>query len=356
MYINGNIDLHAGQITNFAFEQLASPPVDTFPGRIYQDTTTDQLFMRDALDTGWIDVTSTIPYTAGDGIDLGSNIISVVLDTNPGLQFNTGTLKVKAAGLLAVDSSGVYLTANSITNAYISASAAISASKIEDKFLRNDGDDTTTGSLTIDQTLTSGGGLLTADNVLRTVVINGVGMESIGSIVAKGGIFCDVIDTPAAPTITNQGTPGVITWSYKITALSVVGETLPSPVGTTLTGNATLDGTNYNTITWVLTEGALAYNIYRTAANGTPGTIGLIGTIASLSPLSFDDTGLAVTTAIPIVDTSAGLTDSSTGVPTVMTVTGGIITAMTKTTPAVNGTYLNPTSITIVNGIITAIS
>lgn len=102
--------------------------------------------------------------------------------------------------------------------------------------------------------------------------------------------------TPAAPVITNAGTPGAATWSYKITAVNAAGETFESPTGSTTTGNTTLDVTNYNVITWAAVPGAASYNVYRTVSGGTPSSLGLIGNVVGLS---LNDTGLAASTAFP---------------------------------------------------------
>lgn len=53
---------------------------------------------------------------------------------------------------------------------------------------------------------------------------------------------------------------------------------------------------------------------------------------------------------------TAGLTDSAAGTLVDAHVSGGLVTAVTRVTPAANGTYANPTSITISGGVITAIS
>jgi hypothetical protein len=55
----------------------------------------------------------------------------------------------------------------------------------------------------------------------------------------------------AAPTITNEGAAGATDYGYRIEAVTEEGEVPLSPEGTTSTGNATLDGTNYNHVEWV---------------------------------------------------------------------------------------------------------
>jgi hypothetical protein len=95
-----------------------------------------------------------------------------------------------------------------------------------------------------------------------------------------------------APTVTPQGAGGAETWGYKVVAVDANGkETAASTEGTTAGGNATLDGTNFNRITWTDVTGGVSYKIYRTTSGGTPATLGLIGTVAS-GVQTFDDTGL----------------------------------------------------------------
>lgn len=99
-----------------------------------------------------------------------------------------------------------------------------------------------------------------------------------------------------APVITPQGTAGTTAYGYKVEAITVNGEIPLSPEGQTATGNATLSPTNHNRIEWATFNGATGYNIYRTAAAGTPATTGLIGTTTALF---LADTGLTVTGPIP---------------------------------------------------------
>src|SRR6266545_1808636 len=63
------------------------------------------------------------------------------------------------------------------------------------------------------------------------------------------------------PTVTVVGAAGTTAYSYKITALSGAGETTVGTAGTTATGNATLDGTNYNRVSWTAVTGATGYRV-----------------------------------------------------------------------------------------------
>lgn len=99
------------------------------------------------------------------------------------------------------------------------------------------------------------------------------GFYNIGYRHADGQVFPALVvssgslGVPAAPTVTNVGAAGAAAYSYRVTALSGSGETTPGTAGTTATGNATLDGTNYNRVTWAAVTGATGYKVYgRTAA------------------------------------------------------------------------------------------
>jgi len=128
----------------------------------------------------------------------------------------------------------------------------------------------------------------------------------------KGGVSYSPMDTPSAPAITPQGTPGSTTWGYKITAFSQSGETMASTEGQTTTGASTLNGTNYNRITWEAVEGARQYGIYRTTAGGAPSSTGkLANVLAGIGALQFNDKGQAASGSEPSEDRSSAVTIGS---------------------------------------------
>jgi hypothetical protein len=118
-----------------------------------------------------------------------------------------------------------------------------------------------------------------------------------------GSIAMQSLATPATPVITNGGTPGVVTYGYKVTALLADGttSTAASVEGTTTTGNATLSATNYNIITITAVAGATSYNIYRTTGGATQGLIG------NSTGVVFNDTGLTASGAAPTVNGTGSL-------------------------------------------------
>lgn len=103
--------------------------------------------------------------------------------------------------------------------------------------------------------------------------------------------------TPHAPTVTPQGAPGATAYGYGVVGIDAAGlRTLISPTGSTATGAATLNGSNFNRVTWAARAGCVSYEIERVSSGGAPATTGVIGTTALLT---FDDTGLAVLSATP---------------------------------------------------------
>jgi len=126
------------------------------------------------------------------------------------------------------------------------------------------------------------------------------------SLTLQGALSTAQLPTPATPVITKTGAAGAATWGYKVTAFDGLGETLPSTQGTIGTGVTPLTGVNFTTISWVPIPGAVSYKIYRTFSGGTPATTGLIGTVVGGTAASFNDTGIAATTAPPVANTTGG--------------------------------------------------
>jgi len=104
------------------------------------------------------------------------------------------------------------------------------------------------------------------------------------------------IGSPSVFSVTPVGTTGVATWTYKVVGIDAAGNhTAVSGATSTTTGNATLNGTNYNAILLVGGAGAVQYQIYRTASGGTPSTTGLIATVISVggNNYTYNDQGAA---------------------------------------------------------------
>jgi hypothetical protein len=113
------------------------------------------------------------------------------------------------------------------------------------------------------------------------IVTNVDGTLPLGSIGTVGYVHLindgpSLIDTPGTPTIVNIGTPGATTYTYKIVGKQTsptTGSTVASGAGSTATGNATLDVTNYNRVLWLPVDNAASYDVYRTVGGPTQGKI-----------------------------------------------------------------------------------
>lgn len=99
---------------------------------------------------------------------------------------------------------------------------------------------------------------------------------------------------PMSPSVANVGTAGVTNAQYVVTTLNAMGESTPSGIGVTTTGNANLTGSDYNVVEWTAVTGATGYNIYKLVA----GTFVFLGTTASTD---YHDTGGSTTTQTPPV-------------------------------------------------------
>lgn len=78
---------------------------------------------------------------------------------------------------------------------------------------------------------------------------------------------------PATVTITQVGTGGATTYSYLVAARHADGTVSTGTIGTTATGNATLDLTNRNSIAFATVAGAVNYDVYRIVGGATQGLI-----------------------------------------------------------------------------------
>jgi len=124
-----------------------------------------------------------------------------------------------------------------------------------------------------------------------------------GSPTITGGLATVQLATPSAPVITQGGTPASTHYTYAVVAKDANGGgSIASSTTQTTTGAATLNGTNYNIITWSAITGAASYDVYRTASSGTPSTTGLL---ANTAALTYNDQGAAGNSnATPTINSS----------------------------------------------------
>lgn len=147
-----------------------------------------------------------------------------------------------------------------------------------------------------------------------------------GITVNHAGAAC-TLATPGAPTVTPTGTAGTTEYQYQIVALDDNGGcTAASAAGVTTTGNATLDATNYNALSWTAVSGATAYAVYGRVS----GTMQLL---AIVSGTTWNDKGTAAITppsTLPSSPPASALADTL--VTTI--VSGGGTTTLTLATTA----------------------
>lgn len=105
-------------------------------------------------------------------------------------------------------------------------------------------------------------------------------------------ILSENISAPTTPTVVVGASGGTLiaaTYAYKVTAISAIGETLPSTASSTVVASGT---TNQLTVSWAAVPGARGYKVY---GRITGGSFGLLATVGS-NTLSFVDTGTVTPT------------------------------------------------------------
>jgi hypothetical protein len=105
-----------------------------------------------------------------------------------------------------------------------------------------------------------------------------------------------------------QGAAGSTGYTYGIVGVDARGKESLIDTDAEASGNAVLDETNFNRLTWTDIAGYDSYKIYRTISAGTPATVGLIGTVLA-GVQTFDDTGLAGDASIGSAANTTGDSD-----------------------------------------------
>ena len=187
------------------------------------------------------------------------------------------------------------------------------------------------GSVTIAPGISSGAG---ANGKVRLQSAGGTDrlvIDDIGFVRSNNVLTLNLqrLPAPGSAAVTPQGTPGSTAYEYVVRAVvdyngGISG--LPA-TATTSTGNATLDGTNFNRISWDAVAGfdVIAYEVFRTVGGSAQGRIASV----SAPALSYDDQdgstafdSLNAPTTGQIVDNSynVGIGGESLGL---MAITGG---------------------------------
>ena len=119
------------------------------------------------------------------------------------------------------------------------------------------------------------------------------------------------LSQPTAPTLQSANTGGALvsaTYSYKISAISEVGETLASTATTITIGGSISTGTV--TVTWTASEGARGYKVYGRTSSGAGEK--LIATVGAGTLTFLDDGSITPDSAISPI-TNAGNLATPTG-------------------------------------------
>jgi len=144
-------------------------------------------------------------------------------------------------------------------------------------------------------------GTLIAGNVGIGTTTPAYKLDVKGENNTTGQLYVMPLSTPSAPTVTATGTTGSTNYGYEVVARVGSGNTAASSQTLITNGNATLDSTNKNILSWTAISGATSYDIYRTTSSGTPATT---GKIANTSSLTLNDTGLAGSGSAPASNTT----------------------------------------------------
>lgn len=92
------------------------------------------------------------------------------------------------------------------------------------------------------------------------------GTDNLVKVTISGGVPAAAtfssVSTPTSLAVAQQGTSGSTNYSYRVSAINANGETLAATSVAISDGNATLDTSNYNQVTWDSMAGATGYVIY----------------------------------------------------------------------------------------------
>jgi len=124
---------------------------------------------------------------------------------------------------------------------------------------------------------------------------------TLGNMKLTGGnLIVDTVDVPTGLAVSPQGAAGSTTYGYRVAAVNANGDTLACSTATTATGNATLDATNFNRLTWTAVTGATSYKVYG-RTNGSELYM------ATPTSATWDDIGTVTPSgSLPSSDTAAG--------------------------------------------------
>lgn len=176
----------------------------------------------------------------------------------------------------------------------------------------------TSGNIFTPAQLTSLDGTLTITNTS-----GGIDFSTLSAGAVFENITLQNLDYPHGLMVTPMGTTGATNYYYTVTALDKVGLETNNPTGGTGigNGNATLNGTNYNALSWSAVTNAVSYNIYRfVVADNKYEVIANVPT----GTTTLNDTGLTPNPAtnVPYVNQTGRILWTVDGVSEIGTVSG----------------------------------
>ncbi len=123
------------------------------------------------------------------------------------------------------------------------------------------------------------------------------GVTPLASLhIIGGGAMVRQLLTPSAPTVSFTGTAGSTTYQYAVVARDQFGNaTAASALGEVTNAAASLDASNYNTVTWTSVAGGASYDVIAwTGSAWQSVTLGVLPTgLTAGQQLSATDTGQA---------------------------------------------------------------
>ena len=270
--LSGSLDLNKNELRNAVMHSLGTAPSNPVEGQMYWHSTDKKLYIYDATNTAWADVTGDITSVAsGTGVSIsgGSGGEATVSLSHLGLESLAAISSENADAIFMYDASGqaaAYLTLSTSTGISISSSNVLSLGSIPNASLTN-------SSITV-----AGGDGLTAT----------AGATSLGgstTIAVGEGTGIDVTaDAVALKNHASLGSNTLLMWNDTAGQLTdtVITQDATTAVVTidddlVVTGDLTVQGslTSLETTNTAITDNVIVLNSGETAAGVTSVTSGI---------------------------------------------------------------------------------
>ena len=121
------------------------------------------------------------------------------------------------------------------------------------------------------------------------------------TIVGVSSVCTTTLTSPSL-SVAVVGTTGSTVYSYRVSALNALGETLACSAVTVSNGKSSLDVSNYNTLSWNSVSGATSYNVYG-RSSGTEIWLANVNNRHFYNDIGAD----LVSTTPPVINQSGGL-------------------------------------------------